>query len=99
MITKITKNNYKELGFVKAYYCDIPIFLKDLGEEDGVEAVGINWFWDVIFTALLWINFNIRGDEGMYFRVPLTCESNEDCPANTFCLNNNCYKNSDNDNN
>lgn len=72
---------YKDLpeqGFVKGYYCGVPIYIRNWeGEDDGPEVCGRNWFYDVVFEIVAWLCINVRGDEGFMFKIPVDPETKE----------------------
>lgn len=84
------KSNFRRLGFSQGWYCGVPIYARDHGEEEGMEACGRNWFYDILLSLVTWVNLNIRGDEGFIFKILVHCDCDEDCPQNTKCVNQVC---------
>lgn len=86
---EINSKTYRKLGFSKGWYCGIPIYAKDAGEE-GMEAMGRNWFYDLLLDLVSWINIYIRGDEGFIFKILVHCDNDSECPQNCVCVNEVC---------
>ena len=63
------KTNYRNLGFKKATYCGIPVYVRDNGDEKGIDVCRRNIVSGFLFEVVAWICINIRRDEGFYFKV------------------------------
>ena len=52
-----------EKGFTNSGYMfdDIPVFVKFNDDDDeSFEAVGINWFYDIYLSLLIWIDLKLN---------------------------------------